>query len=372
MRHQLDYILRGNYESMTCPLLPAQANAMKHFRRSPLAQKAESVTWMVGRSEDYLTRPSTTSETATDNSGRQRASQTMAQKRNVPFTRRESSNLREGVTRLIQSALASLPNLHAMTFIFSGPHDMTTSPPRILPGLSDEPLDRMLDLIRVVAKLAEGRLTLLGVWHRCYYWVYTVPVLGEKSIEVSYYGGPGRFDSHSDNVFFEETFSFAQSLSFCQDLGYHLERLELETVSVGLYQLEFLAKRTRALQKLWLKDCCIHVPREEFDIQVPLADYDGPFNPADSRLLAQLRQLVVLQCHGSAVAMRDLTRVFRPLSRHGCLESLYFEVRGLVFDWTNDGVLDDGSKLPAVIEKLGISGALKRMDECWKLSVEPA
>lgn len=374
MQHHLHYILRGNFESINCPLLPAERNTMEHFKRSPLAKEVVYLTWSVYSSEEVLEQLSTsyTPYTPTKEDGRrQRAAEMGQRQRYTPFTRLGYSKLREANSSLIQRAFDSLPNLQHMAFLFGHPKSLALSPPRIRPGASKDESERRLEFIRSIAGLAEGRLSQVGIWNRMQLWTYTPLLIGGKDVAVSYTGGV-YFDTHSGDVGYGRICSFAQSISFCKDMGYRLQHLELDAVPVGLQHLEFVAKRTETLRTLWLKNCLIQVEPEDLNHGFGPADFDGPFNPADSRLLAQLRKLTVLQCFGSAVAMRNLIRIFQPLSRHGRLKKLQFEAGGLLFDSENDGVLDGGSKLPAVIEKLGISGALKRMDECWKLSMAPA
>ncbi|KAK8206243.1 hypothetical protein IWZ01DRAFT_529605 [Phyllosticta capitalensis] len=61
------------------------------------------------------------------------------------------------------------------------------------------------------------------------------------------------------------------------------------------------------------------------------------------------------------------THLFRPLITSPALESFRFErVENVFFDWDGDGRLDNGERLPSVVQELGVPVTLRKMMECYQ------
>ncbi|KAK8178781.1 hypothetical protein BC567DRAFT_263396 [Phyllosticta citribraziliensis] len=59
--------------------------------------------------------------------------------------------------------------------------------------------------------------------------------------------------------------------------------------------------------------------------------------------------------------------VFQHLRRSKTLQKFRFEkVQNVFFDWDGNGELDDGSRLPSIIEQKGLKGALRKMIGCYR------
>lgn len=340
MQYHLDYILRDNFTHIQCRLLPVEETAMRRFRESSLAQEVRCLTWVFAAFEDLFIRTSSKTYMAA-NDGPER----ITVRRYEPPTHRKFT--RAEYSGLVLCAIASLPNLREIRFVFNEalPRiSLNTSGQRF--GIWIDELDRAFDYVCLVADNLEG----------------------DRSITISAHG-PGRLIPPSATLHSKHKIAYVEyngfgchngspmfphhvTLRFGQQTGYRLKFLALDHLSVDLQDIELLSKQIGPLEHLWLRNCSILKHRySDFDL-------------SHSQSLTMLRELVIRDCSGFAA---DLPKMFKQLIQYGRLEILQFEdVEGLYFDWDNDGSYDNGSKIPALIEELGIGGTLAKMDKCWE------
>ncbi|KAK8183645.1 uncharacterized protein BKA78DRAFT_362135 [Phyllosticta capitalensis] len=344
MQYHLDYILRDNFTHIQCRLLPVEETAMRRFRESPLAQEVRCLTWVFVVSRPIVIRTSNTTKVATNDDPAR-----VTERHYDPVT--HTQHTRAEYSGLITCAIASLPNVRQIRIVFDEPLPLISPDARDDGFISIDDLDRTFDYVCLVADKLEGHRN-IKISAQC--WQERIrpsatlhskhKIASVKYDGVDRYGGlPG--------------FPHSVTLRFCQQTGYCLNRLALDHLASEWQDIEHVAKRTGPLENLWLQNCSI----QHWWL---LAHGCSGIDLSQSLFPTMLRELCICDCSGFAA---DFPQIFKPLIQHGRLEKLQFEkIEGLWFDWNNDGSRDDGSKIPALIQDLGIGGTLAKMDECWK------
>ncbi|KAK8183656.1 uncharacterized protein BKA78DRAFT_299677 [Phyllosticta capitalensis] len=86
----------------------------------------------------------------------------------------------------------------------------------------------------------------------------------------------------------------------------------------------------------------------------------------DYSFAESLRKLSIINCE-TADKKDDWNFMFKALLLCGRLETLRFQsVGGVRFDWDGDGKLDDGSKVPQMVEQIGMKATLQKMISAYR------
>ncbi|KAK7533333.1 uncharacterized protein J3D65DRAFT_635151 [Phyllosticta citribraziliensis] len=141
--------------------------------------------------------------------------------------------------------------------------------------------------------------------------------------------------------------------------GHQLKSLHLHNVIVPLQVVEEVLEDVKNLEVLSITESIL---LEDAPIYPPALIDPG------SKLQKSLRELSLRFCSG---ATHPLPRLFKAFREGGRLERFQFEqIEGIWFDWDKTGTFDDGSSVPAMIEKIGMKKTLERMEQscCWGMT----
>lgn len=137
-------------------------------------------------------------------------------------------------------------------------------------------------------------------------------------------------------------------------------KVRLSGIEMRIIDLEELLRSADVPEVLEIKDCVL---RFDGTVDMNWAKLD---NIAFS-LWTNARHVSFVDIKATLYQYNSWTHLFSSLSASSVLESFRFErVENVFFDWDGDRNLDDSTRLPEIIQQVGIQQALLYMEKCYR------